>query len=74
MAKKTTAATKTAASAEGMEQYFKLYPNITVFFRTADGTVFLDANPAKNHATHIGGDVAIINRPLKDEQDATATA
>jgi hypothetical protein len=31
-------------------EFFKLYPNKTTLFATADGNFFLDKAPAKNHA------------------------
>lgn len=31
-------------------EFFKLYPNKTTLFDTADGNFFLDKAPAKNHA------------------------
>jgi hypothetical protein len=50
---------------EGMQEYFKLYPDNDIFYRTADGQVFLkrDKQWAVEHQKHIGGELETIKRP-----------
>lgn len=60
----TTKAAKKSKTPSGMEEYFKQYPKEKVFYRTADGQVFLEANKqwAREHSNHIGGEVETIKR------------
>lgn len=64
-----------APATKAMEKYFKLYPSVAVFYKTKDGTVFLESqkNAAENHAKRIGSEIETIvkSKLKKDDEPAS---